>query len=92
MKALSVPIHVVVAAIVIIVVALVLLAIFGKGIVFPASLADARNICVNIGTSSCRISDTLPDTWSSQTWNVEGEYKTCKTITGCNSCEECGYI
>ena len=60
----------VVTAIVILVVALVMLTIFGTGMIGVADMSTARSQCANEGGASCRATGQLPPTWAVKTKSV----------------------
>ncbi len=90
----------VVTAIVILVVALVMLTIFGTGMIGVADMSTARSQCANEGGASCRATGQLSPTWSVATKNVRqsgsNEVKTmsCQALIGgtCSTtCQSCGF-
>ncbi len=103
MKAMSMPILVVVTAIIILVVALVILTIFGGGLGSLRTITEATAQCETLGRSSCNSIGQLPPTWevrSMQVQNDEGGYdplscreliETNRGISDCTSCGKCGY-
>jgi len=68
---MRVSILIVVSAIVILVIALVLLAIFSSVIPDIQTITGARNQCSNIGIGTCSTSGTLPANWAIPTYNVD---------------------
>ncbi len=83
MKGLSTTILIVVSAVVILVAALVVLAIFGKGITPVTDMATARNICIQKGSTVCTTLKDYPGDWNSANILVEGQYKSCADIVSC---------
>lgn len=80
----------VVTAIIILVVAIVVLAIFGGGISQLGSVTDARASCINQGKWSCETSGVMPAGWDTITVFRQGnEAKTCKDLTGQSAAEAC---
>jgi hypothetical protein len=90
MKAMSQTLYIVVAAMVIMVTALVVLAIFFPAMVPAASLADAKNLCLTKATSACAAFNTMPPDWNVVNVDVrEGGTTTknsCRVLTGISSC------
>lgn len=68
----------VVIAIVILVVALVMLTIFGMGILQLDPLLNAKNNCNNAGKISCETAGTVPNTWVVGRVGPDGE--TCAVL------------
>lgn len=92
MKGLQASLVVVVAAIVILIVALVILTIFGVGITPMRSITDAEAQCDTIGQASCLVTGgTLPPTWDTDAYSVDGELMSCRHVNQCNTCSECVY-
>ena len=57
------PILVVVTAIIILVVALVILTIFGSGLGNIQTITQAESQCASLGASACKATGSLPPTW-----------------------------
>ena len=93
MKGLQTSLNVVIAAIVILIVALVLLTIFGVGITPVRTITGAVANCDAVGAASCLTVGSLPATWSSQSFLVDGAMKACSSpeIKSCSTCSGCGY-
>jgi hypothetical protein len=84
MKGLSTTILIVVSAVVILVAALVVLAIFGKGIAPVADMSTARNLCIQKGAAVCSTLKDYPNDWTSANVLVNGNYMSCDTLAaGC---------
>lgn len=62
---------IVVSAIVILVMALVLLTIFGQGIGGVATITGAKSQCAEIGRSTCSATGMLPANWAIPTMRVK---------------------
>lgn len=81
-KGISQTLWIVITAVVIIVVALVMLTIFGTNIRTVASIADARSVCLQTCAVSCAtgvIKDSVPPMWYVKTVNYNG-LKSCYEI------------
>ncbi|MBN2101534.1 MAG: hypothetical protein JW716_01540 [Candidatus Aenigmarchaeota archaeon] len=63
-------IMIVIAAIVVLVIALVLLTIFGQGMNPVGSFSNQANLCRASGASSCQLTGGLPPGWSSTRYKV----------------------
>ncbi len=88
-KGLSTMLWIVIAAVMAIVVALVLLAMFGRGILPIGTLADFKQQCETTGRLSCQTTGYLPVTWKAVIYIDEkpasceifyGEGKTCENL------------
>ncbi len=89
-KGMSTGLRVAVTAIVILIVALVVLTIFG-GIPI-GTLVDAKNNCLNQGQISCSAAGSLPITWSSY-FKVGEQTTSCRdlvTVPGATDANPCG--
>lgn len=90
MKAMSQTLYIVVAAIVIMVTAIVVLAIFFPAMVPAAALADAKNLCLTKATSACAAFKTMPPDWNVVNVVVRtgdsSEIKSCAGLTGMSGC------
>jgi len=92
MKGLSQTLYLVVVAVVILIVALVLLTIFGSGIGGIMQLTEAQSYCGTEGSTSCKASNNLPIDWNIPKYNVEDTgMLSCKDIYNCNTCEDCNF-
>ncbi|MFH1337740.1 MAG: hypothetical protein ABIH55_02600 [Nanoarchaeota archaeon] len=99
MKGLSQTLYLVVVAVVILIVALVLLTIFGAGLGGVVELSEAQGFCGTEGATSCKATGGLPINWNLPAYNVEEEgMLSCKTILDryvssgdCSTCEDCGF-
>jgi len=98
MKAMSMPILVVVTAIIILVVALVILTIFGSGLGNIQTVTQARSQCVTLGSSTCSSVNALPPTWFAETIKVQdkdvpvschGLVTNYAAKTVCDNCANC---
>ncbi|MBU0898660.1 MAG: hypothetical protein KKB03_04125 [Nanoarchaeota archaeon] len=65
MKGLSQTLYLVVVAVVILIVALVLLTIFGSGVGVITGLTQNTNLCITKATSSCTATGQMPVDWRS---------------------------
>ena len=63
-------IMIVIAAIVILVIALVLLTIFGQGIGGPSQFASQANVCRSTAASSCQLTGQLPPDWGTARYRI----------------------
>ncbi|MFH1444955.1 MAG: hypothetical protein ABIF08_00555 [Nanoarchaeota archaeon] len=89
MKGLSQTLYLIVAAIIILIVALVLLTMFGGTMQHVGSFAQAKSICEQEASFTCKTTGTLPSSWSIITLDVAGEQVSCATIPGVRqSCSE----
>ncbi|MCD6590623.1 MAG: hypothetical protein J7K72_01490 [Candidatus Aenigmarchaeota archaeon] len=79
-----------VIASVILIVATVVILIFGRGIQQGSSMLNARSNCINIGSSSCRSIGVLPPTWSTPMVTVDGKPMSCQELTGREDCKDFG--
>jgi disulfide bond formation protein DsbB len=89
MKAVSMTIYLIVAAVVILITALVILTIFGTGIQPIVDITTQRSICLQQGTISCQTTGELPPTWKIPMKVNEGGKiveKSCSEITNCYFC------
>jgi len=66
-KGLSQTLYLIVVAVVLLVLALVLLSIFGGGIAPIVNLSDAKSICATEASASCAATHSLPPTWTAKT-------------------------
>jgi len=80
----------VVIAIVILVVALVMLTIFGGGMQQFGPLVNARNTCNNAGKWSCQTAGRAPDTWAIGQVGPEGE--TCAQLLPACRCTDSQWL
>ncbi len=83
---------IVIAAIVILVIALVLLTIFGQGIGPTGDFASRANLCRSSAASACKLTGELPPGWTSTQYRVvrDGvEYsETCAQMINVQDCTE----
>lgn len=101
MKAMSMPILVVVTAIIILVVALVILTIFGSGLGNIQTITQAESQCATLGASTCRSTGSLPPTWGVQNMLVSDpnggqRMDSCAVLLKCGTgtkagCSGCNY-
>ena len=93
-KGMSMTLTIIVAAVVILVTALVLLTIFGGGMIPIASLAEAETHCGIIGDASCRATGQLPPTWWANTIKLDNKMTSCGEVCSEQSCtkDNGGYI
>lgn len=91
MKGLSNTLWIVITAVIIIVIALVLLTIFARGITPISSLADFRQQCEVTASLSCRTTGFLPMNWNTQVL-IGDEPSSCAAQFGnAKNCEEAGF-
>ena len=90
MKAMSHTLYLVVAAIVILVTAVVVIAIFFQGITPAMGLTEAKSLCLTQATMSCATYCKMPPTWNIPNVKVtvggKTETKACSAIEGLVSC------
>ncbi|NOX71663.1 MAG: hypothetical protein GXO64_03110 [Candidatus Micrarchaeota archaeon] len=83
---------IVIGAIVILVVALVLLTIFGQGMGPAGDFATRANLCRSTAATSCSLTDHLPPDWSKTKYKINNDgditYSTCRDIIGISTCDE----
>ena len=81
---MSQTLYLVVAALVILVTALVVLAIFFQGVTPAMGIAEAKSICQTQAVTACSTFGQLPPTWSVQNMRVvkdgKSEDKSCSQI------------
>jgi hypothetical protein len=77
-------------AIILLVVAAVLIAIFVSGINNTRPWSDARANCVSSGFSICKSLGVMPPTWTTQKYTYNGKLQTCEEITGMKDCAALG--
>ncbi len=80
----------VVIAIVILVVALVMLTIFGSTMWQLGPLTNARNNCERAGRWSCETAGMVPDTWARDSVGPNGE--TCRDLLPGCYCDNGGWV
>ena len=90
MKGLSQTLYLVVVAVVILIVALVLLTIFGSGVGIISGLTQNENLCITKATSTCTSINQMPVDWNSRTLTEEGytDKVSCKTILSLVNCKD----
>lgn len=71
-----------VSAVVMLVVAMVVLSIFGAGITPVTSLSDQRNVCLTQAAATCLSLGDVPFKWGITPTGG----KSCRELTGCDSC------
>ena len=85
-------IAIVIGAIVILVIALVLLTIFGQGMNPVGSFAQQANLCRSTAASSCSLTGDLPPGWGTTTYRVitdgNEDQMTCRDMTGWTVCTD----
>jgi sensor histidine kinase regulating citrate/malate metabolism len=83
-------IELLIAAIVILIVALVVLTIFGTGIGQMSSITDLQNSCRNQAMSTCRATCELPVGWKEINYRLaDGSTKTCAdALSGKTTCND----
>lgn len=64
MKAMSQTMYLVVAAIIIMVTAVVVIAIFWQGVTPAIGLTEAKSLCLTQATTSCTTMNQMPPTWN----------------------------
>jgi len=83
---------IVIAAIVILVIALVLLTIFGQGMNPVGSFSNQANLCRSTAASSCTLTDKLPPDWSATRYKVNRDgvevYETCAQMINVVDCTD----
>lgn len=88
-------IAIVIGAIVILVIALVLLTIFGQGMNPVGNFAQQANLCRSSASSSCTITGDVPPGWKNTRYRVMEDgretQQTCADLTGADTCDELGY-
>lgn len=91
LKGMSTTLVIIVAAVVILVTALVILAIFGTGIVPVVGISQAKAQCQAAADSSCALTNQLPPTWNSPMYKVEGSdgLIACSNALICSNIERC---
>jgi hypothetical protein len=78
LKGMSMTLTIIVAAVVILVTALVILTIFGQGMIPVGTLTDIRNQCTLTNKQLCETTGTVSPTWSLNTFIVDGKPWSCK--------------
>lgn len=78
------PLLVVVTAIILLVVALVVLTIFGTTMGTFATITQAKTHCINQFTASCKAANAGPPTWETVNVAVGGDSKTCSEWVSCS--------
>jgi hypothetical protein len=94
MKAVSMTIYLIVAAVVILITALVILTIFGTGIQPIVDITQAKSICIQQGTITCKTTGKLPPTWEIPTMNTNEGPLACSDskLANCkDTCDNCNY-
>lgn len=76
MKAMSNTLYLVVAAVVILVTAVVVLAIFFQGVTPATGITSAKSLCMTEATMSCATYGKMPPTWNIQNRKVTENGKT----------------
>lgn len=85
-KGISQTLWIVISAIVIIVVALVVLTIFGGGIRPITTIGEAISVCQTSCTATCSSVGIPPITWNAPTANVNGVAQSCSKVAGTCTC------
>jgi len=80
-KGLSQTLYLVIVAVVLLILALVLLTIFGGSMTTVSSLTEAGNLCRTQAMASCAATNNMPYNWNMNTVNVGGVPKSCSSIT-----------
>lgn len=90
MKAVSHTLWIIVAAVVILVVALVMLTIFGTGMGQFTNALEAKSWCVTQGKSTCTFGG-LPPTWAVNNIKIvnQDQLTSCKAELACDTCTSC---
>ncbi|MFH1294752.1 MAG: hypothetical protein ABIH90_02305 [Candidatus Aenigmatarchaeota archaeon] len=86
-KGLSQTLWIVMAAVVVIVIALVMLTIFGGGIAPITTLTEFTNQCKNTAAISCQTTGLMPLNWNAQV-NIGGSLKSCASELSEMSCDD----
>lgn len=86
-KGLSNTLWIVITAVIIIVIALVLLTIFGQGIAPVSTLVEFTQQCRTTATISCQTTGLLPLNWDSEV-TIGGTLTTCRERLPDLTCEE----
>jgi hypothetical protein len=86
MRGIHTSITITVAAAAILLVALVVLNIFGFGMSSVSTLAEAGSQCSMQGVSTCQATAALPATWNSPSVFLNNAVISCREATGCGSC------
>ncbi len=86
MKGLQTTLWIVIAAILALIIALVLLTIFGGSVASFSTLTDATNFCRNQCQISCSAIQQPPLGWSANKVKVAGDTKTCQELVGACTC------
>jgi len=87
---LTTTLWIIIGAVIVVVVALVLLTIFGRGMLGITSLADFRKNCEVTGRASCQTVSYLPLTWEVNT-PIDNKPASCATEWSCTSCDTCNW-
>ena len=82
MKGLSQTLWIVIGIIVFLVVALVILTIFGQSIVGFSSIGQAENYCRTQAAVSCQATGSLPPTWNVANVQTPSGTQSCFELTG----------
>ena len=87
-KGVSKTLWIIVTAVVVLVVALVLITIFGNIIGRFGSVTEATQFCKLSGRNSCNAAGSLPFDWEAPTITITGQSPiTCKALLNdCNAC------
>jgi len=91
MKGLSTALKVAMIAIVLLIVAIILLTIFGNALAPVVGLTEATNNCRTLGETTCRSAGTVPITWGIATMNTDQGMKSCQELAGCGTCVACNW-
>jgi hypothetical protein len=86
MKGLETTLWIVIAAILALIIALVLLTMFGTSVASFSTLTDANNFCNNQCQISCKTLQQIPLGWATNKIKVAGDVKTCQDIVGSCNC------
>lgn len=91
MKGMSQTLYLVVAAMVILVTAVVVIAIFFRGVGPATGIAEAKALCMTQATTACLTFDQMPPIWNVQNIKVTGETseQSCAQVVGVScTCNE----
>lgn len=95
LKGMSMALQIVIVLVVVMVVAILVLTIFGIGISVVPEFTSFRNQCVQTGTQSCSVLNTLPADWSVPKPYKIGDVQqlgSCAEALGCSgSCVACSF-